>query len=123
MGNNMDYFHNILWYGEIEMSPKELRRLNRSDLLEMLLELSKENDRLLQEVKQLREELEQRRIAIEKCGSMAEAALSLNGVFQATQSACEQYIENVKLRCWQMEKDTKEKCDKMLLDAGSRKQE
>lgn len=101
------------------MTPKELKRLSRSDLLEMLLELSKENERLLQEVEQLRIEVEQRKISIEKCGSMAEAALSLNGVFEAAQSACEQYMENIRQRCEQMEQETKEKCDKMLKEISS----
>lgn len=96
------------------MKSKELKRLSRSDLLEMLLDLSKENKRLSQEVEELRAEAEQRKISLEKCGSIAEAALSLNGVFEAAQAACEQYAENVKQRCDQMEKVTKEKCDKML---------
>lgn len=105
------------------MTPKELKRLSRSDLLEMLLDLSKENERLLQEVEKLRTEAEQRKISIEKCGSMAEAALSLNGVFEAAQSACEQYMENIRQRCEQMEQETKDKCDKMLREIENQKHE
>ncbi len=101
------------------MTSKELKRLSRSDLLEMLLDLSKENKKLLQEVEQLRAEAEQRKLSLEKCGSIAEAALSLNGVFEAAQAACEQYMENVRQRCDQMEKETKEKCDKMLKEINS----
>ena len=101
------------------MTLKELKRLNRRDLLEVLLDLSKENDQLRKEVEELQKKIEDRSIEIEKCGSMAEAALQLNGVFQATQSACEQYIENVKLRCQEMEYQTKKQCDEMLAKGGS----
>ncbi len=80
------------------MTSKDLKRLSRRDLLEMLLELSKENEQLRQEVKELQKQLDDRCIAIENCGSLAEAALQLNGVFQAAQAACDQYIENIKFQ-------------------------
>lgn len=81
------------------MTPKELRRLRRSDLMEMLLELSKENLQLRQELEEARRQLEDRTIAIAECGSLAEAALRLNGIFEAAQAACAQYEENLRLRC------------------------
>lgn len=81
------------------MTNKELRRLSRRDLLEMLLDVSKENEKLREEVEQLQAKLNDRTIVIENCGSLAEAALQLNGVFQAAQAACEQYIQNFTARC------------------------
>jgi hypothetical protein len=81
------------------MTPKELRRLRRSDLMEMLLELSKENLQLRQDLEEARQQLQDRTIAIEECGSLAEAALRLNGIFEAAQAACAQYEENLRLRC------------------------
>ena len=59
------------------MKAKELKRLSRSDLLEMLLDLSLENDRLNKELKELREAMAQRSIAVADRGSLAEAALTL----------------------------------------------
>ena len=35
-------------------------------------------------------------IAIEKAGSLAEAALQLNSVFEAAQNACAQYTQNIQ---------------------------
>lgn len=106
------------------MTPKELKRLSRSDLLEMLLDLSKENDRLHKENKALRAQVEDRNITITNCGSLAEAALQLSGIFQAAQAACDQYTENIQHRsghieeyCRKMEQETKEKCDAMLARA------
>ena len=50
------------------MTPKELRRLRRSDLMEMLLELSKENRQLRQELDEANRKLRDRTIQIEKAG-------------------------------------------------------
>lgn len=78
------------------MSDRELRKLNRAELLELLLEESRENERLRGQLKELNEKLADRTIEIEYAGSMAEAALRLNGVFQAADQAAAQYLENVR---------------------------
>ena len=78
------------------MTAKELKRLRRSDLLEMLLSVSKENDRLRMELAAATRELADKRICIENSGSIAEAALKLNGVFEAAQAACEQYLHSIQ---------------------------
>ena len=100
--------------------------MRRSDLLEMLLDLSRENDELRQEIQNLRQQLEDRTIVIEKSGSLAEAAMQLNGVFEAAQAACQQYTENMAARseameqyCRQMEQQAREKCRKMLEQVGA----
>lgn len=81
------------------MTPKELRRLRRSDLMEMLLELSQENRELRRKLEDAKRQLQDRTIRIREAGSLAEAALQLNGVFEAAQAACQQYEENLRLRC------------------------
>ena len=78
------------------MTDKELRRLSRSELLEMLIAQTAENDRLKTRLEQAEAQLQDRRIAIDKAGSLAEAALSLNGVFQAADAAAQQYLENIQ---------------------------
>ena len=47
------------------MTPKELRRLRRSDLMEMLLQLSKENLQLRQELEDTKQQLAEKHI--QKC--------------------------------------------------------
>ena len=64
------------------MTDKELRRLSRSELLEMLIAQTEENSQLKIRLEQAEAQLRDRRIEIDKAGSLAEAALSLNGVFQ-----------------------------------------
>lgn len=85
------------------MTHKELKRLRRSDLMEMLLELSKENLRLQEELQEANRKLEEREIAIAECGSLAEAALKLNRIFEDAQAACDQYRYNLMLRSGQTE--------------------
>lgn len=78
------------------MTDKELQHLSRSDLLEMMLSLAEENERLKIRLRQARALLSDRRIVIDKAGSIAEAALQLNHVFEAADRAAQQYLENVR---------------------------
>lgn len=79
------------------MEERDVRKLSRSDLLEMLVEISKENDRLKEELAEANRELENRKIQISQAGSIAEAALGLNGVFDSAQKAADEYVRNIKL--------------------------
>jgi regulator of replication initiation timing len=78
------------------MADRQLRRLKREELLQMLLELEQENEQLAQENRRLREQLAQREVCIAEAGSLAEAALKLSGVFEAAQRAADLYVENVR---------------------------
>lgn len=78
------------------MTDRELRKLSRADLLELLLEESRENERLRDQLRQANEELASRRIEINNAGSIAEAALRPNGVFHAAEQAAAQYLENIR---------------------------
>lgn len=106
------------------MTERELRKLSRADLLELLLEQLKENERLCGDLEAAQKQLADRKVLLEKAGSIAEASLQLNGVFQAAQAACAQYIENIERLsaqqeqlCAQMERETREKCDHMVAEA------
>ncbi len=78
------------------MTERELKRLRRADLLEILLELSQENEQLKKDLADAQAQLEDRRIRLEEAGSIAEAALELNGVFEAAQKACQEYLDNIR---------------------------
>ena len=75
------------------MTDKELRRLSRGELLEMLIAQAAENDQLKNRLEQAEAQLRDRKIAINNAGSLAEAALSLNGVFQAAEAAAQEQIQ------------------------------
>ena len=80
------------------MTDKELRGLSRRELLELLVAREKENQQLRQELDDARAELNKRQIDVAKAGTMAEAALLLNGIFDAADRAALQYLENIGLR-------------------------
>ena len=96
------------------MTSKELKRLRRSDLMEMLLELSKENMELRRQLQEAEEKLADRQLQIQQAGSLAAAALQLNRIFEDAQAACDQYEYNIRKRCRQMEEETRHKCNAML---------
>ena len=78
------------------MTEKELRRLSRRELLEMLITRTIENERLTEELQQARKELSDRKLIQDRVGSMAEAALQLNGVFEAADRAAREYLGNIR---------------------------
>lgn len=78
------------------MPDKDLRKLGRSELLELLVKLSEENEKLTAECATLHHQLEDKALRIQDAGSIAEAALRVNGIFEDAQKAAEQYIENVR---------------------------
>ncbi len=117
------------------MADRELKKLNRRELLKMLLVQCEETERLKQESDDIREEFESmaesyerlkkkldlkdarlnekdakiaelrgqieeikrsKAIELEEAGSIAEAAIRINGVFEAAQRAAEQYLMNVR---------------------------
>ncbi len=111
------------------MTQKELHRLHRQDILQLLLTQSEETDQLRKELAETQEALsvmeanyerlrkrldhkdeqihhlrdmleehrKRRRIELEEAGSIAEAALRLNGIFEAAQKAADQYLYNLQL--------------------------
>lgn len=121
---------------------KDLRKLRKAELLAIIDEQSKENERLATELEIAKVELKSREIKIEKAGSIARAALELNGIFEAADRAGAQYLENIEKlsseqeqisadlirksqeeadklmaetidKCEKMEKESQEKCIEM----------
>lgn len=79
------------------MTDNELRKLSRGELLKMLIAQAEENKSLQERLKKAEAQLADRQIKIEQAGSLAEASLALNGVFQAADDAARQYLENIEM--------------------------
>lgn len=108
------------------MTDRELKRLSRSELLEMLLAQVKENKKLKIQLNEMQAQLDNRQIMIDKAGSIAQASLQLNGVFEAAQNAAAQYLENIRRLsgkgediCRRMEEDAKKKADAIRAEADA----
>jgi len=81
-----------------EMKEKQVKRMSKIELLELLRSQEEELQTLCAENRKLGEQLKERRLEIANAGSIAEAALSINKIFEAAQIAADQYLMNVRLR-------------------------
>lgn len=72
-----------------------LKKLSRTELLELLLEQTKELEATQARVSELEKALADRKIEMEQAGNIAEAALQLNKVFEAAQQAADDYVLSV----------------------------
>lgn len=72
------------------------KRMTRKDLLELLVIQSKKIDDLEEKLKKTNELLEDKRIIIKESGSIAEAALKLNKIFEIAQTTADQYLDSIK---------------------------
>lgn len=75
---------------------KNLKKLSKKDLLELLVMQSKKIDELDEKLNTTQELLNSKQILISECGSIAEAALKLNKIFEVAQESANQYLENIK---------------------------
>lgn len=80
------------------MTDRELRRLHREDLLQILIAQQKQIQDLSAALEDTEKTLSDRKIAIEESGSLAEAALKLNDVFTSAQQAADLYISETRER-------------------------
>lgn len=78
------------------MNEKQLRRLKKVELLEIMLAQGRRIDELEEELALVRQQLEEKRLKIEKAGSLAEASLQLTAIFEEAQRACDIYLTNLK---------------------------
>lgn len=115
------------------MTNRELKRLSRGELLEMLIAQSRETQALRERLEAAEAQLREREITINNAGSIAEAALRLNGVFEAAQGACKLYTDNIrrleqrqealyaetKTRCAVMLETAREDAERIRSSAGS----
>ena len=81
------------------LKDKELKRLTRAQLLEILLTQSKELDLLRAELEKSRKKLDRKEAEISRAGSIAEASVALNSFSESAQAAADQYLWNVLRFC------------------------
>ena len=98
---------------EDAMTEKEMKRLSRAELLELLLVQTKETERLQKKLEKVETLLLERNLQVQKAGDLAHAVLEINGVMESAQSAAQQYLDNII----RMEQETKLRCEKMLAQA------
>lgn len=84
------------------MADRELRHMRRTELVEIIFALKQSEDQLKAENAALTARLEERQVHLDNAGSIAQAALELNHVFEAAQAAADDYLASVR----SMDRDT-----------------
>jgi cell division septum initiation protein DivIVA len=114
-----------------EISNGTLKHLGRKELLELMLEIRHENERIAKQAQDisnqnrtLLEQLKDKTVKINKAGTLAEATFLLNGVYESANVAAQQYLDNLqdlydreKIQCERKEADVSEQAQRMLEDA------
>lgn len=78
------------------MSNKSLSKYSRVELLNLLYNQQKKIEELEAENEDLKQQIEEKKIRIDDCGSIAEASLKLTDIFKQAQEAADMYLQNVK---------------------------
>ena len=79
-----------------DYNSKDLKKLKRQDLLQLLVAQSEEIDRLRAELAKTQEKLDKKEIVVREAGSLAEAAVKISGVMEAAQEAADVYVKSLK---------------------------
>lgn len=95
------------------MIGKELKKLSRRELVDIIYQLKKNEQEKQEEMAALEEALQDKRIRISVAGSIAEAAADITRIFSAAQRTADLYLNEIAA----MKEDTEKECAKMLEDA------
>lgn len=96
------------------LTEKELKKLNRYQLLELLIIQTERADKLEKKLEEMQEKLDSREVQLTVMGSIAEASMQLSGVFEAAQNAADMYVNAAKERAVQIEKEAVQRAEAIL---------
>ena len=95
------------------MISKELKKLNRRELVDIIYQLKKNEEQLKEKIASLEADLQDKRIHLSVAGSIAEAATDITGIFSVAQSTADLYLNEIV----SMKEDTERECAKMIEEA------
>lgn len=103
------------------MFSKELRRLSRRELVDVIYQLKKNEQEMQEKIQQMEQALEDKRIRLSVAGSIAEATASVTNVFAAAQNTADLYLHEIscmkaetQLQCTQILEEAKQQAEKIL---------
>lgn len=64
----------------------------------MLILQTRKVENLEKQLEEANRKLADKRLLVENAGSLAEAVMKLNGVFEAAEKAAQQYVDNIRLK-------------------------
>ena len=95
------------------LTEKDLKKLNRYQLLELLIAQTERADHLQTQLEGVQRQLDDRNLQLASLGSIAEASLQLSGVFQAAQEAADLYLNAAKQRAEEIVAQAEEQARQM----------
>lgn len=102
------------------MINNDLKKLNRLELLDIILAQTKRIEELELQITKLKEELSSKKISLHNSGSLAEASLKLTEIFKEADNAATIYKDNIiakaKKEERQLKKELKELKQKKLAE-------
>lgn len=101
------------------MVSKELRKLNRRELVDVIYQLKKNEEQMQEKIETLEAELEERRLHLSKVGSIAEAATNITGIFSVAQSTADLYLREIS----SMKEEAQRECEKLTEEAEKKIEE
>ena len=78
------------------MSKSDLHKLGKTELLQIIYEQEKQITTLKSEIENLNKKIDDRTIDLKEAGSIAEASLKINKIFEEAQKAADEYLNSVK---------------------------
>ena len=91
------------------MNEKELRKISRKELLELLLEQANRIIDLEKKLADAKAKLEDKKIMLNEAGNLAEASLKITDLFQKTMETCKIYSDNIEELNSRIEKEVRDK--------------
>ena len=101
------------------MISKELRKLSRRELVDVIYQLKKNEQQMQEQINALEEELKDKRIKISTAGSIADAAVGISNVFSAAQLSANLYLQEIAY----LKEDTEKECARLIEEANKKAQQ
>ncbi|WP_312942785.1 hypothetical protein [Oscillibacter sp.] len=98
------------------MTDTEIRHLSKTELLSILRDQEAELEQQRTQIEKLQSQQETQIIQLEECGSIAEASLQINHIFQVAQASADQYLASIR----QKEVDAEKKARQLETETNER---
>ena len=95
------------------MISKELKKLSRRELVDIIYQLKKNEQEKQEEIAALEEALQEKRIRVSVAGSIAEAAMDITQIFSTAQRTADLYLHEIA----STKEETEKKCAAMIAEA------
>ena len=96
------------------MVSRELRKLSRRELMDIIYRMKRNEEQLQAEMDALRQQLQDKRLRLSQAGSIAEAAASITDMLSAAQNAADLYLQEIAC----MKEETEKEREKILEEAN-----